>query len=144
MEGHFFGNEGGFFGEGCTLSEGVGDGGDGAAKTDVGGGESKLFSTPLEGADHMMLVALDAMNPAHWVDGSGYSNWGLFFDLQRVLDRAACLLLAVQREPFLFELALAAVFSEVFFWRAPWQNIFLLNQKLQLGLHRPKQLVWHY
>ena len=86
LEVTYFGTEAGLLEQDVTLTNVLGDVVTVAANTTFEGGESKLFSTPLEGADHMMLVALDAMNPAHWVDGSDYSNWGLFFDLQRVLD----------------------------------------------------------
>lgn len=86
LEVTYFGTEAGALEQAVSITNVLGDAVVLAAGTAFEGGESKLFSTTLAGSGHLMLAALDAMNPDYWVDGSGYSNWGLFFDQQRVAD----------------------------------------------------------
>ena len=56
------------FGDSIELSSGI----------EFESGETKEFTTSLSGTAHLQLIALDANNPAYWVNSSNDSNKGYF------------------------------------------------------------------
>ena len=81
-----FSTDSGILEQDTTITNILGDSVLLSANTSFNAGETKIFSTSLNGTEHLMLIALDAANPEYWVDGSSYNNLGLFYAEQSLTN----------------------------------------------------------
>ena len=84
LEVTYFGEDSGILEQSVTVTNILGDSLEISADTVFNSGETKEFTSPLSGTSHLQLIALDATNPAFWVNASDDSNKGYFFD-ERVI-----------------------------------------------------------
>ena len=84
LEVTYFGEDSGILEQSVTVTNILGDSLEISADTVFNSGETKEFTSPLSGTSHLQLIALDATNPAFWVNALDDSNKGYFFD-ERVI-----------------------------------------------------------
>ena len=82
----YFGQDSGILEQQTIITNIFGDSIELSAGIEFESGETKEFTTSLSGTAHLQLIALDANNPAYWVNSSNDSNKGYFFDQQIISD----------------------------------------------------------
>ena len=86
LEVTYFGDDNGILENSISISNVLGDSLIINEGTPFNSGETKEFSGTLSGSEHLQLIALDANNPAYWVDALDDSNKGVFFDERIISD----------------------------------------------------------